>query len=56
MDKPVDLLPLCDECRSLVRHLVGSTPLDVRVECNDIPPVYGSSFHLQQVLLNLMTV
>jgi len=54
-DRPLDVLPLCNSCRSLVHHLTRPKLLELRVDCDEISSVLGSPFHVQQVLLNLLT-
>jgi signal transduction histidine kinase/CheY-like chemotaxis protein len=47
---------LCTDCAALVKHLLGGTPVELRIEVEpDLPSVRGSPFHIKQVLLNLLT-
>ena len=57
-DVPFAVQALCEECCTLVSHLVSSKPVALRVDCGELPPglwLAGAPFHLTQVLVNLLT-
>lgn len=53
---PFQIRELGERCLALTRHMIASKPVELHLECPDVPlALLGSPFHLQQVLLNLLT-